>query len=375
MRIPFLDLAQQTSCLRDEIDAAIGRVLDRGRYILDVELESFEREYAAFCGAGLAIGVGNGTQAVEIALRACEIGPSHQVITSPLTAPFTALAIVAAGARPVFADVDPDTLLLDPDAAARKITRHTRAIIPVHLYGRVANLEAFDALARKHNVEIIQDACQAHGAKFRGQPLTRWSRWVAYSFYPTKNLGALGDGGALVTDYAGLARVARLLRNGGVKTCSVSERPALNSRLDELQAAILRAKLAHLEEWNRQRRRLARYYAGRLGLPVGGLAPEGEHVFHLYVIRERRRSALRQFLLRGGIGTSIHYPQPLHLQPAFGGPGARGTFPVAERACREILSLPLHPYLTEEEAERVCAAVCGFRAGRRVGRGSPDAVM
>lgn len=365
MNIPFLDLSRQTACLRSELDAAIGRVLDRGRYILGEELESFEREYAAFCGAQFAIGVGNGTQALEIALRACGVGRSDEVITTPLTAPFTALAILAVGATPVFADLDPETLLLDPDAAARQISPRTRAIIPVHLYGRVADLEAFAAIARRHKLEIIQDACQAHGATFRSKPLTQWSRWVAYSFYPTKNLGALGDAGALVTDDAELAQAARLLRTGGVKSCAVSERPAINSRLDELQAAILRAKLAHLEEWNRQRRRLAACYAERIGPPVGGLPPAGEHVFHLYVIRDRRRLALRRFLSKAGIGTSVHYPRPLHFQRAFGGSLSRkrGTLPIAERACQEILSLPLDPYLTEKEVEQVCGTVCDFRAG------------
>ncbi len=362
MNLPFLDLGRQTACLRGEMEAAIRRVLDRSRYVLDQELELFEREYAEFCGAKFAIGVGNGTQALEIALRACGVRPGHEVVTTPLTAPFTALAVLAAGARPVFADVDPGTLLLDPDAAERKITRRTRAIIPVHLYGRVADLEAFSDIARRRKVPIIQDACQAHGATFRGRPLTAWSDWVAYSFYPTKNLGALGDGGCLVTDAAASARAARLLRNGGVKSCSVSQRPALNSRLDELQAAVLRAKLPRLAEWNRARRHLAESYAGRIGPPVGGLAPEGEHVFHLYVVRSRRRSAARQHLARAGIGTSIHYPQPLHLQPAFGsGPAAhRGQLPVVERACREILSLPLHPELEPAEIEAVCVALRAF---------------
>ena len=362
MKLAFLDLGRQTAGLRGEIEAAMGRVLDRSRYVLDEEVEAFEREYAAFCGARFAIGVGNGTEALEIALRACGVGPSHQVITTPLTAPFTALAILAAGATPVFADVDPETLLLDPAAAARKITRHTRAIIPVHLYGRVADLRAFGEIAARHQLEIIQDACQAHGATFDGQPLAHWSRWVAYSFYPTKNLGALGDGGALVTNDRALDRAARLLRAGGVKSCAVSQFPALNSRLDEMQAAILRAKLPHLAEWNRRRRRLAACYAGRIGPLVGGFGPQGEHVFHLYVIRSRRRSALRQLLFRAGIGTSIHYPQPLHLQPAFGRPGAvpRGTLPEAERACKEILSLPLHPEMEEAEVEEVCAAVGAF---------------
>lgn len=356
MKVPFLDLARQTACLRGEIEAAMARVLDRARFILDEEVEAFEREWTAFCGARDAVGVANGTQAIEIALRACGIGAGHEVITSPLTAPFTATAICAAGAAPIFADVDPETLLLDPLAAESKITPRTRAMIPVHLYGRVADMQAFRDIGRRRKLEIIQDACQAHGSVYAGKPLTAWSRWVAFSFYPTKNLGALGDGGALVTDDSGLAAAARLIRNGGVKTCAVSERPAINSRLDEMQAAILRAKLTHLRRWNTRRRAIANLYAARLSPPVGGQAPLGEHVFHLYVIRSEGRSALRQRLERAGVGASIHYPQPLHLQPAFGGESHRGELPAAERACREILSLPLYPELEDHEIEFVCSS-------------------
>lgn len=358
MNLPFLDLKRQTDALRAEIDAAVARVLERSRYVLDEELETFERAWADFCGAKHAIGVGNGTQALEIALRAAGIGEGHEVITSPLTAAFTALAIVAVGARPVFADIDPDTLLLSPEAAEKKINRRTRAIIPVHLYGRAADMKAFRQLARKHGLELIQDACQAHGAMYDGKPLASWSRWVAFSFYPTKNLGALGDGGGLVTNDAAAAAAARLLRNGGIRANAVSERPAINSRLDEIQAAILGAKLTHLRDWTTRRRKLAETYAARVSPPVGGLGPAGEHVFHLYVVRTPRRAAVRERLARAGIGTGIHYPQPLHLHPAFRGIVAarRGSLPVAERACREILSLPLHPELQESEIEAVCDA-------------------
>jgi dTDP-3-amino-3,4,6-trideoxy-alpha-D-glucose transaminase len=367
VNIPFLDLGRQTASLRAELDAAIARVLDSGRFILGEEVESFERELAAHAGAKFAVGVGNGTQALEIALRVAGIGAEDEVITSPLTAPFTAQAILAAGARPVFADVDPATLLLDPEAAARQITPRTRAIVPVHLYGRVADLAAFRAIVRERRIEIIQDACQAYGARFRGKALTRWSRLVALSFYPTKNLGALGDAGALLTDDEGMARRIRLLRNGGVRDKAVAERYGLNSRLDEIQAAVLRAKLAHLDRWTAERRLLAAHYAARIGPPVGDLATRGEHVFHLYVVRAARREALRRYLVERGIGTAIHYPRPLHQQPAFGGSPARhrGRFPAAERACREILSLPLYPELTIEELERVCSAVRAFYGGSR----------
>jgi dTDP-3-amino-3,4,6-trideoxy-alpha-D-glucose transaminase len=363
VKVPFLDLGRQTACCRGELDAAVARVLDRARYVLDTELESFEREWAAFCGARFAVGVGNGTQALEIALRASGIGPGHEVITSPLTAPFTAQAILGAGAIPVFADVDERTLLLDPAAAEGAVTPRTRAILPVHLYGRVADLEAFADITRRHGLDLVQDACQAHGAALHGRPLTAWSRWVAYSFYPTKNLGALGDGGALVTDHADAAEAARLLRNGGVRSQAISELPALNSRLDEIQAALLRAKLPHLAEWNERRRQLAAFYAREIGPPVGGIPAEpGSHVYHLYVVRVERRAELQQFLAGAGIGTMVHYPRPLHWQAAFGGsPACAGTLPVVERACREIISLPLDPQLEDAEAELVINAIRDYR--------------
>jgi dTDP-3-amino-3,4,6-trideoxy-alpha-D-glucose transaminase len=363
-----LDLGRQTACCRGELDAAIARVLDRARYVLDTELESFEREWAAFCGARFAVGAGNGTQALEIALRASGIGPGHEVITSPLTAPFTAQAILGAGAIPVFADVDERTLLLDAGAAEAAVTPRTRAILPVHLYGRVADLDAFADITRRHGLDLVQDACQAHGATLHGRPLTAWSRWVAYSFYPTKNLGALGDGGALITDDAEAAEAARLLRNGGVRGEAISKLPALNSRLDEIQAALLRAKLPHLAEWNERRRQLAAFYAREIGPPVGGMAAEpGSHVYHLYVIREPRREEFQKALAAAGIGAMVHYPCPLHWQAAFGGsPACAGTLPVVERACREIISLPLHPQLEDAEAEQVVNACrnaeCGMRS-------------
>ncbi len=365
MKIPFLDLARETRTLRKEMEAAASHVLDRGRFILDAEVEAFEREWARFCGASAAVGVGNGTQALEIALRAIVLKPGDEVITTPLTAAFTGLAILAAGGTPVFADVDKDTLLLDPEAAASKITARTRAIIPVHLYGRVANLRAFGALARKHGLEIIQDACQAHGATWAGKPLSDFSRAVAYSFYPTKNLGALGDGGALVTNDLGLEAAARVLRNGGMGASGASERPAINSRLDELQAAFLRVKLSSLGEWNRARRALAAEYALHGFPPVGGMtAAAGEHVFHLYVILEERRKALCAALAKRGIGYAVHYPLPLHLQPAFAGCAAAGSLPVAEAACRQIVSLPLNPFLSHDEVGEVCRAIADFRSGK-----------
>lgn len=348
MKVPFLDLSRQTARLRPELDAAIARVLDGGQFILGPEVEAFEREFARAAGARAAVGVASGTQALELILRARGIGAGAEVIVPALTSPFTALAVLAAGATPVFADVDPQTLLLDLDSVRRQITERTQAVIPVHLYGRRVPLEPFAALG----LEVIQDACQAHGAALSyGHP-------AAFSFYPTKNLGALGDSGAALTDDEDLARELRRLRHGGQREYAVASGPGINSRLDELQAAVLRAKLPHLPSWNARRRELARRYA-RVRPPCGGVSESpGDHVFHLYVIRSRPRRALREKLSAAQIGSAVHYPVPLHRQPAFRAPV---SLPCAEAACEEILSLPLNPEMTDPEAEAVCSVLSAER--------------
>ncbi len=314
------------------------------------------------------MGTGSGTDALTIALRLHGVsGPGREVITTPLTAPFTALAVIAAGARPVFADIDEETLLLDPAKAAAARTPDTAAFLPVHLYGQTCDLDRWGALAEETAAALVQDACQAHGALHRGRPLTSFSRFVAYSFYPTKNLGALGDGGALVLDREPDAEHARSLRDGGRKGAHVSQVPGLNSRLDELQAAWLRVALKRLAAWNNTRRHLAGIYdeelagvPGELLQPVGRRAG-GDHVYHLYVVRTPRRDALRDELARHNIGTGIHYPVPLHLQPAFAGCGSQaGDLPVAERAAREILSLPIGPHLGEEHVRIVARHIRRF---------------
>ncbi len=308
------------------------------------------------------MGVGCGTAAIEIALRLSGITRREQeVITSPLTAPFTAHAIVAAGATPVFADIDPSTLLLDPARVAEKITPRTAAILPVHLYGQCCDLDALAPLARKCGAVLIEDACQAHGALYDGRPLGAGGRLVAYSFYPTKNLPCLGDGGALLVNDAEQDRRARLFRDGARGPGHVAQFPALNSRLDEIQAALLHVFLRYLDDWNSQRRRLAQIYDRELAemediRPVGR-NPQSTHVMHLYVVRAKKREQLQRFLAEQGIGTGIHYPVPLHRQPAF---QTADRCPVAEQAVEEILSLPLWPFLAEEDVGFVTQQIRAF---------------
>ncbi len=370
IRIPFLKLPASQARLRREYQRQIAKVLARSRFILGPEVAAFEKEFAQDCGAGYAVGVGSGTDALFIALRLSGIRPGlgQEVLTTPLTASFTAHAIVAAGARPVFADVDPETLLLDLAAAARRGTARTAAIVPVHLYGQCCDLEAFAALARKAGCALVQDAAQAHGSNFGGRPLAAFSDWVAFSFYPTKNLGCLGDGGALVTNRRRLAEQARRYRDGGRRKGHTAHTEGINSRLDELQAAILRIHLRHLKAWNQRRAKLAERYDRLLAerLPEGsvqrlGPAARSDSCHHLYVIRTRERDRLAAYLGQRGIETGVHYGQPLHLQPAFRWLGyRRGDFPQAERAAREVLSLPLHPFLPERDVDVIAAEIARF---------------
>jgi dTDP-4-amino-4,6-dideoxygalactose transaminase len=348
--------------LRAELDAAIARVLDSGWFVLGPEGEAFERELAQALGAREAVAVANGTDALHLALRARGIGPGDEVITTAISAAFSALAILHAGARPVFVDVDPRTLNIDPEAAARAVTGRTRALMPVHLYGHPADMDPLLALARERGLVLLEDACQAHGARYKGRPvgtLAGAQGLGALSFYPTKNLGALGDGGAVLVGDAATAQLLRQLRNGGQRDRYRHERTGWNSRLDELQAALLRVSLGHLAGWSERRRRLAALYdaelAGSSVVPLGE-QPYAGAVFHLYVVRHPRRDALMAALARRGIGTLVHYPIPLHLQPAFAFLGGKpGDLPVAEQACSEILSLPLYPELALETVRRVAA--------------------
>jgi len=378
IRIPFLRLPASRPPILREYQRQIARVLARGRFILGEEVGRFESEFARFCGAKYSVGVGSGTEALAIALRLSGVHPGggQEVITTPLTASFTAHAIVAAGARPVFADIDPQSLLLDPDAVRARMTPRTAAIIPVHLYGQCCELDVFRALAKKHHCALIQDAAQAHGSDFHGRSLAGFSDWAAFSFYPTKNLGALGDAGALITNRNALAEAARRFRDGGRHSSGrggshIAHREGINSRLDELQAAILRVNLRNLKAWNRRREALAARYDGLISETLAGLLPRrvqllprrthGRTSNHLYVVRTAQRDALRVRLLERGIETGVHYERPLHLHPAFRQLGyRRGDFPNAERAAREICSLPLDPFLTEPEIEMVVREMSRF---------------
>jgi dTDP-4-amino-4,6-dideoxygalactose transaminase len=365
--VPFLDFKGQVRALRAELDEAIGRVLDSGHFILGPELHAFESELAQALGANHAVGVGNGTDAIALALRVRGVGPGDEVVTSPLSAAFTALAIASLGARPVFADLDPRTLNVDPEAVAHAITPRTKALLPVHLYGHPADLDPLLQIAQERGVPLIEDACQAVAARYKDRPVGTLGGLGALSFYPTKNLGALGDGGAVLAADTDEAARLRRLRNGGQSDRYRHESFGVNSRLDEMQAAILRVGLRHLPAFTRRRQEIAAAYTRGLEgtdlvLPVR--EPYAEPVAHLYVVRHPRRDALAEALKVRGIGTLIHYPIPLHLQPAFAELGGRaGDLPVAEKACREVLSLPLHPTLSDEQVETVVRGVKDALAG------------
>lgn len=355
--IPFLQLTPGEDA--GDIRQAIERVIERGWFVLGPELDAFEREFAAACGAAEAVGVGTGTDALAIALRALGIGPGDEVITPPLSAAYTALAIMMAGARPVFADVDPDRLTLDPQAAAAAVTPRTAAILPVHLYGQAADMRALAAVAARHNLAIVEDCCQSHLATCDGQPVGSFGAAAAYSFYPTKNLGALGDGGALTTNDAGVAAHAKRLRNGGQTDRYHHGEFGVNSRLDDLQAAVLRARLVRLPAWTARRRALAREYRARLAGSTAIVVPpelDRGHVYHLFPVRSASRDAVQARLRAAGIETLIHYPVPIPRQPALASQQPADC-PIANRICDEIFSLPLYPALPSDAIGRVADAL------------------
>jgi len=355
---------------KEEIDAAIARVMESGRYILGQEVAAFEQEFAAYIGARYGIGVGSGTEALHIALKACGIQPGDEVITVSHTAVATVAAIQLCGARPVLVDIDPQTLVIDANRIERAITSRTKVILPVHLYGNVADMQTIRSIAERHGLRIVEDCAQSHGATYNGKKSGAWGSVAAFSFYPTKNLGAFGDAGMVVTNDPEFSDRIRLLREYGWRRRYVSEIPGLNSRLDELQAAILRVKLKHLEQWNEERRKKAEIYTERLA-PLGIICPsEGlgvKHVYHLYVIRTKERDALQGFLKKKGIQTLIHYPVPIHLQEAYKDLGYRqGDLPVTEQYSLEILSLPLFPGIRESEMEEVIQSIRSFMKNERI---------
>ncbi len=355
--IPFLQLTPGEDA--PAVRAGIDRVMARGWFVLGPELEAFEQEFAAATSAPHAVGVGTGTDALAIALRAMGIGAGDEVITTPVSAAYSALAIMMAGARPVFADIDPDRLTLDPLAAAAAVTPRTAAIMPVHLYGQPADMPAIAAVAGRHNLAILEDCCQAHLATCAGRPVGSWSTAAAYSFYPTKNLGALGDGGALTTSDGALASRTKRLRNGGQTDRYHHGEFGVNSRLDEMQAAVLRARLPLLPAWTTQRRALAREYREMLaGATTIVVPPERDpgHVYHLFPVLSGDRTEIQARLRAAGIETLIHYPVPIPLQPALAAENP-AECPVAARVCAEVFSLPLYPTLPAAAVRQVAAVL------------------
>jgi dTDP-4-amino-4,6-dideoxygalactose transaminase len=364
MTVPFLDLRAAGDETRDEVDAAVARVLESGWFILGPEVEAFEREFATVVGAAHGVGVGNGLDAIELALRALGVGPSDEVIVPSNTYIATWLAVSRIGARIVPVEPDQRTFNLDPNRLEEAVTNRTKAIIAVHLYGQPADMSAISAIAATHGVKVVEDAAQAHGATVGGRPVGSVGDAAAWSFYPSKNLGALGDAGAVTTDDPAVADRVRVLRNYGSTTKYVNDVKGMNSRLDELQAAVLRAKLPFLGEWNDRRRSVAATYERSLSgtsLTLPFVPPGGDSVWHLYVVRSAFRDRLQRHLAEHNVQTLIHYPTPPHLQAAYADLGmVRGSFPIAEAIHRECLSLPIGPHLTADQVEHVVRAVTGF---------------
>ena len=375
MSVSFLDLRRQHEEVGADVRAAAERVLAGSTYVLGREVEAFEREWARFCGVRGCAAVGNGTDALALALLASGAvrpGRRDEVITAPLTAGYTALAILNAGGVPVFADVDPETYTLDPRVLERALTPRTRAVVPVHLYGQMADIEAVCEFAERRGLVVVEDAAQAHGARLDGRRAGAWGDAAAFSFYPTKNLGAYGDGGAVTSNDAHLIERVKELRQGGHPSALGRRVAGRNSRLDELQAALLRVKLGRLDAWNMRRRQLAGLYqrlltrgVRRLVLPSAHRGA-GSHVYHLYVISHPKRERLRAHLAARGVETLIHYPSPLHLQPLFRR-RVRPALPAAERLAGEVLSLPLYPQLREEELRVVAEAILEFEGMKAEG--------
>jgi dTDP-4-amino-4,6-dideoxygalactose transaminase len=359
--IPLVDVNAQNRSIKPEIDEAIARVFESGQFVLGDEVTGFEREFAAYSGAAHGVGVNSGTAALHLALVAAGIGAGDDVITVPFTFVASIAAITYVGARPVLVDVDPETLTLDPAAVASAITPRTKAILPVHLYGHPADMDPILSIARRHGLIVIEDAAQAHGAQSKGRPVGSLGDMGCFSFYPTKNLGACGEGGMVVTNRADFADALRLLRSWGERSRYHHEIPAFNARLQGLQGAILRVKLRHLEAWNERRRA----HAARYGRLLADAAvrrpverPDDRHVYHLYVVRSPDRDALRKALAADGIETGLHYPVPVHLQPAYASLGyGPGAFPAAEQAAAEVLSLPLFAELADHQVATVADAV------------------
>ncbi len=362
--IPFLDLRTQYHSIKKEIDEAVLAVLESTQYVLGEQVAGFEREFAGYCGAQQAVAVNSGTSALHLALLAAGIGPGDEVITVPFTFVATVAAIRYTGAAPIFVDIDPASYTMDPSRLERAITPRTRAILPVHLYGQPADMDPILEIARKHNLLVIEDAAQAHGAKYKGRPVGSLADFGCFSFYPGKNLGAYGEGGIVTTRRPDFARKLRMLRDWGAEKKYEHVLQGFNYRMEGLQGAILRVKLRHLEAWTEQRRAHAAAYRealSRAGIQPPVEMPYSRHVYHVYAIETDRRAALQQHLNSLQIQTGIHYPYPVHLTPAHSGLGYRqGDFPASERAAARVLSLPMYPELPAGAPAAVAEAIARF---------------
>lgn len=364
MKVNLLDLKVQYKSIESEIDKAVKDVMLSSRFIMGPNVKKLEEEIAEFTGVKYGIGVGNGTDALLIALRALGIGDGDEVITTPFTFFASAETTSLLGATPVFADIDENTLCIDPDSIEEKITDKTKAIIPVHIFGQMCDMDRIMEIAKKHNLYVIEDACQAIGAEYKGKRAGSIGHIGAYSFFPTKNLGGYGDGGMIVTNDEKLSEKMKMLRVHGSKIKYHHEMIGYNSRLDEIQAAILRVKLRHLEEWNNLRNKKAHYY-NELLKDVDVITPfedpNGKHVYHMYVVKSKKRDELVEYLKENGVGTGIYYPVPVHMQKTYKHLGYKeGDLPVAERACTMTLALPLFPEITKEQQEYVVSVIKKF---------------
>ena len=365
MKVPYYDLPAQIRSIRPELDAAISRTLDSCAFCLGPEVAQFEHDFAAFVGTRHCVGFNSGTSALHVAMRVLGIGPGDEVITTPYTFVATSWAIAYVGAKPVYVDIDERTMNLDPGLLERAITPRTKAVMPVHLYGQPFDVDPVMDICARHGLTMVEDAAQAHGARYKGRAVGTFGALSGFSFYPGKNLGACGEAGALVTDSADHARRAGALREHGSSTRYYHDEVGYNYRMEGIQGAVLSVKLAHLPSWTTARRRIAHRYhellAGTpLVLPIE--APNVESVYHLYVVRHPGRDKLRDHLLARGIGTALHYPLPLHLQKCFAGLGYRsGDFPKAEKASQDCLSLPIYPEMSDSQIEHVAAAIGEFK--------------
>lgn len=351
MKIPFVDLKRQHESIKEEINSAIRRVVEKGDFILGEEVEQFEEEFASYCGTKYGIGVASGTDALTLAIKALDIGEGDELITVPNTFIATVDAISSNGAKPIFVDINTETYNIDVTKIEEKITNKTKAIVPVHLYGHPADMDEIITIAKEYDLKVVEDACQAHGAEYKGKRVGSLGDVACFSFYPSKNLGAYGDGGIVVTDSEEIAERVGMLRNYGQSKKYYHDFIGYNSRLDEIQAAILRVKLKHLDNWNAKRRQLAKIY-NELLADVSNIETPIEkdcvkHVFHLYVVRCKKRDMLEHYLNSKGVSTGIHYPIPVHQQRVY--KHLENRLPVTERYSKEILSLPMFPELSQEE--------------------------